>query len=478
MSYDNLLIQKVFGSNCIDKSRLPASSIGSFGIPSFVGEWLLHKVAPGNGPLTIEEQDRLQGFVQKAFPHKDDKEVITFRLTQGEMKSLIVQMLVRVHIDHEKGEIPDPTAKIPLLGYDDCFIPVDLVEKNLHLLRQGVWGKVTLRMNPKGKVEVVAFDPFQCSAVDLRMYAEFQNEISNSEQWRDLMVCSMGFNAQHPALTREAKTWVLARLLPLVVQNFHCMELAPKGTGKSFFFENISNKISLVSGGKVTPARLFIDGRTKEVGMLGKYDVVVLDEVQSLTFDNPDELIGPLKNYLANGRYNRAGFSDISSDCSLVMLANIELDEFLQPRSEKNLLIDLPRFFHETAFLDRFAGIIPGWKIPKFQKEMIATQVGLKMDFFGEVLLALRRDGRYLDFAKRHIKFGSEVTIRDQNAIEKSASGFLKILYPSLNLSTEDFRRDCLEPALELRQAIRTTQYFLDDEYRQLGKTIGVEVIS
>ncbi|MEH2296755.1 BREX system Lon protease-like protein BrxL [Nostoc sp.] len=253
------------------------------------------------------------------------------------------------------------------------------------------------------------------------------------------------------------------------------MELAPKGTGKSFFFENISSKVSLISGGKVTPAQLFINGRTKEVGLLGRHEVVVLDEVQSLTFDNPEEVIGPLKNYLASGRYNCSGFADISSDCGLVMLANIELDEQLQPRNEDNLMANLPKFFTETALLDRLSGIIPGWKIPKFQREMVASQVGLKMDFFGEALLSLRQDNRFISYVQQHTHFEKNVTIRDQNAILKSASGFLKILYPHLELTLMDYEDDCLKPACKLRQAIRNSLYYLDDEFRQLGREIHVE---
>ncbi len=286
----------------------------------------------------------------------------------------------------------------------------------------------------------------------------------------------MGFNPQHPSYTQEAKTWILARLLPLVESNYHVMELAPKGTGKSFVFENISSKVALVSGGKVTPAQLFINGRSMEVGLLGRHDVVVLDEVQSLAFENPDEVIGPLKNYLASGRYNRAGFQDVASDCSLVMLANIDLNEQLQPRNPDNLVANLPPFFAETAFLDRFLGIIPGWQIPKFQREMAASQIGLKMDFFGEALLSLRQDNRFLFYAQQHTQFNKSATVRDQNAILKSAAGFLKILYPHLELTLMDYQRDCLEPARKLRQAIRNSLYHLDDEFRQFGREIYADI--
>lgn len=473
-TYNNDLVREVFGNLCIDKTRLPSSGLSSIGVPSFVAEWLLDKIVPGSGTLTSIELEKINSFIKKAFPRKDDRNEIIFDLTQGEIRKLIALMQVRIKLEQGGRVIPEPLAQIPVLNLTECSIATDIVERYKILLRQGIWGKITLAMLADGKVEVMDFEPFQCSQVDLQGYAECRAKF-NTQQWRDLIFCSMGFNPQHPSYQQEAKTWILARLLPLVEANYHMIELAPKGTGKSFFFENISSKVTLISGGKVTPAQLFINGRTKEVGLLGRHEVVVLDEVQSLTFDNPEEVIGPLKNYLASGRYNRSGFADISSDCGLVMLANIELDEQLEPRNEDNLIANLPKFFAETALLDRLSGIVPGWKIPKFQREMVASQVGLKMDFFGEVLLSLRQDNRFMFYVEQHTKFAKNVTIRDQNAILKSASGFLKILYPHLELTLMDYERDCLEPACKLRQAIRNSLYYLDDEFRQFGREIYVE---
>jgi len=475
ITYNNNLVRDVFGHLCIDKSRLPSSGLTSIGVPSFVAEWLLDKIVPGSGSLNLAELEKVNNFVTKAFPRKDDRNEIIFDLTQGEVRKLIALMQVRIKLEQGGRVIPEPLAQIPVLNLAECSIATEVVERYKMLLRQGIWGKINLAMLPDGKVEVIGFEPFQCSQVNLQAYAECRAKF-NTQEWRDLLLCSIGFNPQHPNYTQEAKTWILARLLPLVESNYHIIELAPKGTGKSFVFENISSKVSLISGGKVTPAQLFINGKTKEVGLLGRHDVVVLDEVQSLTFDNPDEVIGPLKNYLASGRYNRSGFADVSSDCSLVMLANIELDEQLQPRNEDNLIANLPKFFAETALLDRFSGIIPGWQVPKFRREMIASQIGLKLDFFGEALLSLRQDNRFMSYVQQHTQFDKSTTVRDQNAIHKSAAGFLKILYPHLDLTLMDFQRDCLEPACKLRQAIRNSQYYLDDEFRQFGRNIYVEV--
>lgn len=472
-NYNNDAVKEVFNNLSIDKTRLPSSGLTNAGVPSFVAEWLLDKIVPGTGVLTSEDSTKVNSFITKAFPRKDDREVIKFRLTQGEIIKIIALMQVRVKLEQSKEEMPEPRTRIPVLNLEDCRIAADLVERHERLLRQGVWGKITLGMKPDGEIEVIDFDPFQCSQVNLKLYEDCCSKF-NSQEWRDLMFCSMGFNPEDPSYTDEAKTWILARLLPLVEKNYHVMELAPKGTGKSFVFENISNKVTLISGGKVTPARLFVDGKTKQIGMLGIYDVVVLDEVQSLTFQNPDEIIGPLKNYLASGRYNRSGFADVSSDCSLVMLANIQLNEQQKPRNYNNLLIDLPKFFHETAFIDRFAGIIPGWQIPKFRTEMTAFQTGLKMDFFGEALLSLRHDNRFFHYAQQHTSF-ERTTRRDENGILKSASGFLKILYPNLELTLSDYERDCLKPAIQMRQSIRTMLYHFDDEYKQNGEIIYAE---
>lgn len=477
ISYNSDRVRQVFGNLSISKTRLPSSGLTEAGVPSFVAEWLLDKIVPGTLALTLEEQAKVDSFIRKAFPRKDDRNVILFKLTQGEVYKLIALLQVRVKLERNKGVIPDPFAKIPVLNLNECSISTDLIERYEMLLRHGVWGKISLGLLPDGTPEIIDFDPFQCSSVNLQAYAGCRAQFS-VEEWRDLMFCSMGYNPEHPGYSPDAKIWVLARLLPLVEPNYHVMELAPKGTGKSFVFENISSKVALVSGGKVTPAQLFINGRTKEVGLLGKHDVVVLDEVQSLVFENPDEVIGPLKNYLASGRYNRAGFADVASDCSLVMLANIELDADLQPKNPDYLMADLPEFFAETAFLDRFAGVISGWKIPKFNRAMAASQVGLKMDFFGEVLLNLRCDNRFFSFAQQHTEFNQTATVRDQNAILKSAAGFLKILYPHLNLSPADYERDCLKPAWEIRQAIRNAQYYLDDEFQQFGREICVKLRS
>jgi ATP-dependent Lon protease len=262
---------------------------------------------------------------------------------------------------------------------------------------------------------------------------------------------------------------ILCRLLPLVQKNLHLMELAPKGTGKSHIYINISPRVYLTSG-NLSPAVLFFNNASEQPGLLARYDVIVIDEVQKIRLENPGEIISNLKIYLENDTIRRGGKVDIPSDCALIILANIPLSESQQPDSE--LVVEsLPDFMRETAFLDRFRGIIPGWLIPKFHQGCIATGVGLKADFLSDTLTAMRHEMRHEEWVRSRVTFPN-ANIRDQRAITNIASGLLKILYPDVQVTPDGFRNYCLNPAIQLRQIVRNQLWQLDPEYRQTDKQL------
>ena len=250
------------------------------------------------------------------------------------------------------------------------------------------------------------------------------------------------------------------------------MELAPKGTGKSFIYENISPRVRLTAG-NISPAVLFYNNKTGQPGLLARYDVLVLDEIQRIKFEQPENIISNLKTYLANGRITRGGLADIPSDCGLVLLANIGLDRDQRPLNDL-VIRELPKFMHETAFLDRFRGIIPGWKIPKFHEGCVAQGVGLKADFFSDTLTAMRYETQYDEWVKKRIAFESKTTIRDQMAVISNASGLLKILYPDFHVSRDAFYNFCVMPSVEMRQIIRDQLWQLDEEFHQYDKELKI----
>ena len=68
------------------------------------------------------------------------------------------------------------------------------------------------------------------------------------------------------------------------------------------------------------------------------------------------------------------------------------------------LVKEFPSFLKETAFIDRLRGIGPGWKVRNLSRVSFAQGVGLRSDFFGDALLALREDvtaNQYLSNVRR-----------------------------------------------------------------------------
>jgi ATP-dependent Lon protease len=464
-------LRQVFGSLVIDKRRLPMSQLHKRGIPAYVGEWVLDTIVPGNGVLTAEEASKVQAWAQRYVPTPDDANMIKHRLMSGELVKVLTVIQVEIELTRRRQ---DRVANMKLLGIPDAFINDGLIEQYPELLKQGMWGVVEL-MNPKdGGVVVSSFRPMQAS-VNLRLYEDARRQFSLHE-WRALMLTSMGYNAD--AFSEDEQLLLLCRLLPLVQKNMHLMELAPKGTGKSYIYENINPRVRLVSGGNVSPAVLFVNNQNGQWGLLARYGVVVLDEVQTLKFEKPQEIVGGLKGFLANGRLTRGGLYEAASDCSLVLLANILLDN--QQRPVMDLLVqELPPFLQETAFLDRIRGIIPGWEIQKLSGNSFAKGTGLKSDFFGDALMALRNELKFDQYAARRIELlGSRVYKRNEDAVRSIASGLMKILFPHGEVSDAEFEHYCIRPAQKLRQLIWNQLQSLDGEYRQYETDIRYRLIA
>jgi len=461
---------RVFGNASIDKRRLPASQLQKRSVPGYVGEWVLESVVPGTGEMSADEIEKVQDWAEKAIPGPSDQNLIKARLLRGETVKLLTPVQVEICLKRNKQ---DRVARLSLVGVDDANVTDELLERHPGLLKQGLWG-VTELVNTDQGVAIASFRPMQAS-VDLRMFKEARREFSTTE-WRSLLILSMGYSPD--AFTTEEQNLLICRLLPLVQKSMHLMELAPKGTGKSYVFENISPMVRLISGGNVSPAVLFVNNATGQPGLLARFCVVVLDEIQTLKFEKPEEIVGGLKGFLANQRLTRGGLHESSSDCGLVMLANIALDENQLPLCDP-LIRELPPFLQETAFLDRIKGIIPGWEIGKLNVASFAQSVGLKSDFFGDTLIELRYDLMGDDIASRRFRLiGDRPYKRNEEAVKAIASGLIKLLFPHGEVSDADLCRYCILPAVKLRQAVWDQLYRLDSEYRQFEREIRWELRS
>lgn len=460
-------IQSVFGDLSIDKRRLPLTKLDKRGIPAYVAEWAIDSIIPAKGLLSPEQINKIRDWATRYIPGPEEAKVIQNRLLNGETIKALTSVEVDIELTRHRQ---DRSAQLKLLQISDALIADGIVEKYPDLLKQGMWGVVELVGTPDG-VTLASFRPMQAT-VDLKLFKQARYDFSLKE-WMSLLVISMGYDPEY--YSEDEQIFLLCRLLPLVQKSMHLIELAPKGTGKSYFFENISSRVRLVSGGNVSPAVLFVNNASGQWGLLARYKVVVLDEVQTMKFEKPDEIVGGLKGFLANARLTRGGLHESSSDCSLVMLANILLDSHQNPIVSP-LVKELPEFLQETAFLDRLKGIIPGWKTKKLGGDSFAKSVGLKTDFFGDALLSFRDDLEIDQMCARRVRLTGKKYKRNDDSVQSIASGMTKLLFPHGEVSNEDFEHYCVRPAKQLRQLVWDQLQMLDSEYRQYDSNIQYEI--
>lgn len=452
-----------FNEIVINKSYVHKAGFGSKAIPTYVREWIISYYLDENLNLSPTSKQKIAQFIQHYLPDKSQKETIKNQLFEQIEVHLLDNYSVYVNLD--KG---DRYLNIPFLDESGAFATPRIIQENEMLLSSGLWGVGSLYYiprsddQPKGQIWMREFKPFQLANLDLEYFRQCRQAFT-TEEWIDFLVSSMGFN--HLLYSNRQKLLLISRLIPMVEPRYNLVELAPKGTGKSFVFENMSRYVSVRSG-SITPAVLFFNDARKTPGLITRYDCVVIDEAQKVKSDTSGELTALLKSYLESGRFGRGSASAIQAEAGLVMLANIDTDQNQRPiNQEVGLFRVFPNFLRETAFVDRFSGFLPGWDFPKISKETPSKAIGLKGDIFGEILHYLRGDISYRDYVKTNMQLINCNEMRDNKGIEGGATGLLKIIFPDKSPSEEEFYKYCVNPALEYRQRVRDELSKLDREY-------------
>lgn len=454
---------QVFNEIIINKSFVHKAGFGSRAIPTYVREWIISHYVGGELEISDSAREKIANFVRKNVPDKSEKETIKNQLfEQIEVKFLDN---LSVYVNLAKG---DRYLQIPFLDENVAQVSPQIVQENEMLLSSGLWGLGTYfyvppsEGNPRGQVWLRDFRPFQLANVDIEYFKESRSAF-NTDEWINLIVSSMGFN--HEIYSERQKILLISRLIPLVEPRYNLVELAPKGTGKSFVYENMSRYVAVRSG-SITPAVLFFNDHRKTPGLITRYDCVVIDEAQKVKGDSSGELTALLKSYLEAGRFGRGSASSIAAEAGIVVLANIELDHNKRPLHEDIGLFKIfPNFLRETAFIDRFSGLLPGWELPRISKKTPSQSLGLKGDIFGEIMHTLRFDISYRDYVKTNMELINCDDMRDSRGIEAGATGMMKILFPDKQPADEDFYHYCINPALEMRQRVRDELTKLDREY-------------
>jgi len=413
-------------------------------LPRYVSEYLIAKyVKPESWQADLVN---IQNKIKELLPDLEQREVLKEKLLGRGEVTLIDNVEVRV--DLKSGQ---RWARVPALGDNNVRISGAITEKFPGLLLGGLWGTVKVKYAPEtddsAPNELAEFTPFQVGPPDLAAFRAARSQFTTDE-WCGLVLQSAGY-AANAFPDRRTRLIVFTRMIPLVERNVNLIELGPRQTGKTFLLRNLSPRVFVVSGGKTTPANLFVNLSTKQVGILGTRKVVVFDEIAHTTFDG-NETISTLKDFMESGQFSR-GSLGFASDASLVFAGNLDVEGAAPHPKYRHLFEPLPEGLIDSAFHDRMHGYLPGWEVPKITPAALASGVGFVIDYFGEVLTRLRDDS-FAD-AVRGVAMHPGLTKRDQTAVERLGSGLLKLIHPDGRWTPEELL-EIVTYACELRQRV------------------------
>ena len=358
--------------------------------------------------------------------------------------------------------------------------PEKIYKNNDRLLEGGIWAEATIAYNDMDQDDyafiIDDLKPIQLSRFDFENYGELGKEFTRDE-WLDIIIRSVGL--EPTKLNKRLKFHYVARLAPLVEANYNFIELGPRGTGKSYFFSEFSPYSTLISGGQATKAALFYNNARRKVGLVGFWDTVAFDEVAGIRIKDQDA-IQIMKDFMANGRFSRG--VEVIADASMAFVGNIDhsINQIVQS-TEYDLFLPLPKEF-DLAIMDRFAGYLPGWEIPKNSSEYLTGNYGFITDYLAEAFhYQLKHTNRYEEVNKR-IKLGASIEGRDEKGIKKTVCAFLKILHPTSEPTDKEFE-EYTAYAVEARRRIKEqmNKRKPDDEFANVNLSYitseGKEVI-
>ncbi|MGO9118779.1 MAG: protease Lon-related BREX system protein BrxL [Desulfomonilaceae bacterium] len=423
----------------------------AFGVPAFVIEFLLGKYCASTDEETINEGlEFVRETLASKYVKPDEREMVKSAIKQHTSYEIIDKISVKLVETHDKY-----WARLSNLNLD--YLNIEDSEIRLHerLLMGGIWAEINLRYDDsfvfKGQNRPFFVDsirPIQLSSRNMESFIEARKRFTR-DQWLDLLMRSMGYEPEHPYYTQRRKLHYMLRLVPFVEKNFNSVELGPRGTGKSFVYQQMSPYCHLISGGQTTTAQMFVNLSTGQRGLVCLWDVVAFDEAAGISFTDKSGL-NIMKGYMEDGAFSR-GRDIITAEGSVVFVGNIDGDIETIVRTS-NLFYPMPKEM-DTAFYDRIHAYIPGWEFQKTSDAAYTSHFGLVTDFLAEVFREMRK-GSYVDYAERHFRFGSHLGGRDQKAARKIVSGLIKLLHPDGDVTKEE-TEEYVAYAMEMRRRVK-----------------------
>jgi len=427
-----------------------------FPVPTYVVEFLLGRYCASTDQDEIDEgleivQRQLKSRTVKA----GEEELFKARAREhGEVKIID---LITARLDAKTDSY---IATLPSLRLTDVRISPELVNEHERMLTGGFYAEISLNYDAAIAQEsngrpfgIESLREIQLSKRDvLGILAEARKSFATDE-WKAFLLRSIGIEPN--GLSRRQGDALLLRMVPFVERNYNLVELGPRGTGKSHLFQQVSPYAHLISGGKATVARMFVNNATGQRGLVCQYDVVCFDEVSGVSFDQKDG-VNIMKGYMESGEFSR-GKESIRADGSIVLVGNFDVDVEHQQRIGHLFGPMPPEMRNDTAFMDRIHAFLPGWDVPKISKELLTNHFGLVSDFLSECWSQLRSQSR-VSVLQNRVFFGGALSGRDTNAVNKTVSGLLKLLYPGEGEVADEDIEWAVHIAMEARRRVKEQQ--------------------
>lgn len=507
-------IKEAFADMVVLKDPKRSEFFSNLSLPSYMRDWLVMKFSNDDGKI---DYDSVLAYVKQYIPDRESFQSIKYNLTRGEKAKFLARVRVNVNLKKRivEFELPDfgggkngaggividevvEEWKETLLHESENWGIIELrlgddefeVENNLfsekphsQSYKEKLFGSKQINKDEKpaklktypNEVQLIGYKPFCPYKVDLNYYRDARKKFTTSE-WIDVLVSAVDYNPNGYLddagnVSESKKLCFLRRLLPFVEKRINLIELAPKGTGKSYIYEKISKRGWLITGGTISRASLIYDNSKKMGGLITRFDYVGFDESQSISFEQPNQIQAALKHYMEFGEVK--GFdAQMVSDAGIIVLGNLNATRF---DVSKNMVAEINSVFQESATLDRFHGFIPGWEIPRLNQDLIASGWAINTEYFAEVLHELRDELVYSAIVDDCLDIPPKADKRDLTAIKRICTAFVKLLFPHAvtknDIEPNEFIKYCLEPAKEMRQIIRNQLCIVDPkEYGTEGK--------
>ena len=418
-------------------------------LPSFVKDYLLKRYINSDG---VVDRGALTSFLNKVIPRKATS--VKDRLGAGEEVTLLTRFTIMIDLVHglRRFSIPDLGIKT-----NEGQIPSYIYDHH---------------------VEMVDYKPFKpYKTVDLDYLREARKNFT-TEEWIDVLLSAMEYDAD-TFTSMHQKLEFLTRLFIFIEPRLNVIELAPKGTGKSYVFGNLSKYGWIISGGKVTRAKLFYDKQKEQLGIICNHDYVAFDELQTIVFQEPTEIHAALKAYLEAGK-TTIDNKEITSESGLMLMGNIPLNAHRQPVNYR-YFDSLPSSFRDSALLDRFHCFIEGWYLPRITKDMVFKGWTINVEYFSEIMHSLRTENIYGMLFDKLVEYDKNADMRDFKAVKRVATAAMKLFFPQWksieDVNIEEFNYYCLEPALYRRGIIKTQCHHIDPEFKTEMPHIAIKTL-